>query len=179
LIVKVRVTGSPGETASAPKLLVMLAGVETVRVAVAPGTLGALAEVRGPVALFLNPSVTPVTFTVIVHVVPIGALTTPFTRLMLPEPATAVTVPPHVLVTPFGVATTTPAGRGSVNARPVTATPSLLVMVNVSVELPPTLTIAGENDFVKPGAGTLATRVAVAADPVGKPVEVIVLVVLV
>jgi hypothetical protein len=31
---------------------------------------------------------------------------------------------------------------------------------------------------VNPGAGTLATSVAVAADPVGKPVEVIVLVVL-
>lgn len=43
----------------------------------------------------------------------------PADRLTLDEPATAVAVPPHVLVR-FGVeATTSPAGRLSVNATPV------------------------------------------------------------
>jgi hypothetical protein len=108
------------------------------------------------------------------QLVPRGAFTTPLIRLMVPPEAE--TVPPQVL--DKRVAESTPAGRLSVKARPTTGTPSLFVMVKVSVEVPPMLTIVGENDFVNPGAGTLATSVAVAADPVGKPVEVIVLVVL-
>ena len=44
-------------------------------------------------------------------------------RLMLPEPATAVAVPPHVLFKALGVATTRPAGRLSVNAIPFSVMP--------------------------------------------------------
>ena len=42
-------------------------------------------------------------------------------RLILPEPAIAVAVPPQVLFKALGVATTNPAGRLSVKARPVSA----------------------------------------------------------
>jgi len=42
---------------------------------------------------------------------PVGRLA--LLKLTLPEPATAVTVPPHVLVTPGVAATTSPAGRVS------------------------------------------------------------------
>lgn len=55
-------------------------------------------------------------------------------KLMVPEPAVAVAVPPQLLVR-FGVfATSNPEGRLSVNARPWSAFAVLgLVMVNVSV----------------------------------------------
>ena len=106
--------------------------------------------------------------TLIVQVVPIGGFTTPPTRLMGPEPAGAVTAPPHVSVKPFGVATTTPAGNVSVKARPVTATPSLFVILKVSVEMPPGTILFGVKLLLKLGAGTAATSVVVAAAPVGR-----------
>ena len=51
------------------------------------------------------------TFTEMLHV-PTGRL--PLEKLIRPDPATAVTVPPQVLVTPGVAATTNPAGRLSV-----------------------------------------------------------------
>jgi hypothetical protein len=98
---------------------------------------------------------------------------------MVPEPAVAVTAPPHVSVKPFGVATTTPAGKLSIKVRPVTATPSLFVILKVSVEMPPGTILFGVKLLLKLGAGTAATNVAVAAAPVGRPVAVIVVVTLV
>jgi hypothetical protein len=50
------------------------------------------------------------------------AATVPPLREILPEPATAVTVPPHVFASPFGEATTIPVGSVSVTATPVCAT---------------------------------------------------------
>jgi hypothetical protein len=41
---------------------------------------------------------------------------------ILPDPAAAVAVPPHVFVNLFGVATTRPAGKVSVKATPLSAT---------------------------------------------------------
>src|SRR5207302_11519472 len=67
--------------------------------------------------LFFTPAVVPVTFTENVHVDPAAgdAVSVPPDRLMLPLPATAVIVPlPQEPVKPFGVATTSPAGRLSV-----------------------------------------------------------------
>ena len=48
------------------------------------------------------------------------------------DPAVAVAVPPHVEVNPFGVATTSPVGKVSLNASPVKPTPPALLTVNVS-----------------------------------------------
>ena len=50
-----------------------------------------------------------VTFTVTVQELFTAIL--PPVSVTLPEPATAVAVPPHVFVNPFGVATTRPAGK--------------------------------------------------------------------
>src|SRR5437899_1730407 len=80
--------------------------------------------------LFFTPAVVPATFTLKVHDA-LAANVAP-ARLTLPEPAVAVMVPPPQLpVRPFGVATTRPAGRLSVNATPVSATVVFgLVMLN-------------------------------------------------
>jgi hypothetical protein len=60
-------------------------------------------------------------------------------NVTVPEPAVAATVPPHDPVMPFGVATTIPVGRLSVNATPVRATVFApgFVAVKLSVEVPP------------------------------------------
>lgn len=68
---------------------------------------------------------------------PLIAIVPPL-RLMLFEPAVAVKVPPHVLVAPLGVATTTLAGRVSAKATPVAATglAAGFVSVKLRVEIP-------------------------------------------
>src|SRR3954466_3018640 len=86
--------------------------------------------------LLFTPAVVPVTLTLNVQDAE-GAPVTPV-RLTLPEPAVAVMIPaPHVPVSPFGVATTSPAGSVSVNATLVSVVLALgLVSVKVSVVLP-------------------------------------------
>src|SRR5215471_13609087 len=80
------------------------------------------------VALFFVPADVAVTLRVMVHWV--DAASVPPEKLMEPEPAVAVTVPPQTLLTLAGVATTNPEGRVSVKARPVRVmVGSLLVMV--------------------------------------------------
>src|SRR5260370_17686317 len=51
------------------------------------------------------------------------------------EPAVAVGVPPQLLVNPLGVATTSPAGKLSVNATPASATPLAAGLVSVMVRM--------------------------------------------
>lgn len=63
-------------------------------------------------------------------------------KLMLPDPATAVTVPPQVLVTPGVAATTRPDGRVSVKLASTGITFGLLT-AKVSVDDTPTATVAG------------------------------------
>src|SRR5579863_8302218 len=90
----------------------------------------------------------------------------PPARLTWPEPDTAVTGPAQELVRLLGVPTTTPAGRLSVNATPVSATPAFgFVMLNVSEVVPFSGMVATPNAFVI--AGGLATvKLAVAVLPV-------------
>ena len=76
-------------------------------VAASPGPPSS--EVTGLVMLVSTPMVIPVTFTVIVQV-PLVAIA-PTTSVMEPDPATAVTVPPHVFVKTLGVATIKPIGN--------------------------------------------------------------------
>ena len=49
------------------------------------------------------------------------AASVPSERPMVPDPAVAVTLPPHVLLKPGVDATTSPAGRLSTKARPLSA----------------------------------------------------------
>ena len=77
---------------------------------------------------------------------------------MLPAPATAVTVPPHVPASPFGVATTRPAGSVSVKPTPVSAVPAFgLVSVNVSAVVPFCRTLSGAKALAIAGGATTVT----------------------
>lgn len=94
-------------------------------------------------------------------------------KLTLPEPAAAVVVPPQVLVNPFGVEITIPAGNVSVNATPVSATPFAagLVIVKLNVETPPGVIPAGVNAFAIDGGATTVI-LAEAVPPVPPCVDV-------
>ena len=72
-------------------------------------------------------------------------------RLMLSPPAVAVVVPPHVPLKPNGLATTTPAGKVSVNAMPVNGVALGLVTVKDNADVPPAGMIAGVNALVRVG----------------------------
>jgi hypothetical protein len=108
------------------------------------------------------------------------AASDPPESVKLPLPATAVLVPPQVEVKPFGVATTTPDGNVSVNAKPVSAVPALgLLMVKESADVPPTTIADGVKDLLSAGAvGAFTVRVAVAAAPAGASLDATVEVVL-
>src|SRR5215471_3045442 len=89
---------------------------DVVAVAGAPGA--ASFEVTVLVVLVSTPIAAPVAFTENVHEAPAASVAPE--RLMLFDPAMAMMIPPpHEPVSPFGVETTRPAGRVSVNASPV------------------------------------------------------------
>src|SRR5262245_35253664 len=111
-------------------------GTLTVTEALAVLPVPPLVDVTGPVVLVSRPVVVAVTLTENVQLV-LGARVAP-ERLTLPLPAVAVMVPPpHDPDSPLGVATTSPAGNGSLNATPVSAKPLGLVMVKDSEVVPP------------------------------------------
>ena len=120
LMVKLRLVLPFTGIEAAPKALLMVGGLATVMLADAVLPVPPLVEVTAAVVLFFTPEVVPVTFTEIEH--ELLTATVPVLRATLPLPAAAVMVPPQVLVSPFGVATTRPGGRVSVNATPVNAT---------------------------------------------------------
>ncbi|MBK7660155.1 MAG: hypothetical protein IPJ28_13885 [Betaproteobacteria bacterium] len=148
---------------------------ETVSVALAVLPLAPFADVTTPVVLLYVPTLALVTFTVTVQMA-LTAMLPPVSET-LPEPATAVAVPPQVLTRPFGVATTRPDGSASVNATPVSATvfatlPSTgLVMVSVRAEMPLTLIVVGANALAMRGGAT-TVRLAEAVPPGPPCVEV-------
>ena len=90
----------------------------------------------------------------------------------LPDPAVAVGVPPQVLVSPLGVATSRLAGKVSVNPTPVNATVLAdgLVIVIVRALVPFTAMLAGVKALTVVG-GVATFRVAVPAAPVPPSVE--------
>jgi hypothetical protein len=108
-----------------PNVLVMsggatFAGGPTVRLADAVLPVPALVDVTAPVVLVRFPVDVPFTVTLNVHdpfaAMPAPVKVTPF------DPAAAVMLPPpQEPVNPLGVATTSPAGKVSVNATPVMA----------------------------------------------------------
>ena len=147
-------------------------GATTVRVAVllvAP--VPPSVELTAPVVLAFAPAVLPVTFTE--NVQELFTAIVPPLRLMLPEPAVAVMVPvPQVPVMPFGVETTTPAGKVSLNATPVSATVFVagLVMVKLNALVPFSGMLVGLNALAIVGGPTTAT-LALAVLPVPPFVE--------
>jgi len=122
------------------------------------------------VVLILSPVVVPVTLTEIVQL-PLAAIVPPLSET-LPEPATAVADPAQVLANPLGVATTSPAGRVSVNATPVRPIPLFgFVIVKVSDVVAFTGIEATPNALVIDG-GEATVIVAVAVLPVPPFVDV-------
>src|SRR5579859_3780676 len=124
------------------------------------------------------PEAVPVTFTTTVQEVFTAIL--PPVRLMLVDPATAVAVPPQVLDSPFGVATTSPMGSVSVKATPASATvlAAGLVMVKVSVVVPFNGIDAAPKALAIEGGATTARTAVLLVAPVPPSVEVIAPVVL-
>jgi hypothetical protein len=120
--------------------------------------------------LFFTPAVVPWTLTETVQLA--LAARVPPDRLMLPDPAVAVAVPPQVLFSALGVATTRPAGRLSVKAIPLKAR---LVfgfwIVNVSEVVPFSGIWAAPNTLAIEG-GVATVKLAVAVLPVPPLVEV-------
>ena len=125
MIVKLRVADPFSGMLAALKDFVSAGGATTVRRAVFVPLVPPLVEVAATLLLFA-PAVVPVTFTEIVQLVP-GARLAPL-RLMDEDPSTAVAVPLHVLFKLPGVATTSPAGRLSVNATPFSVRFALLLL---------------------------------------------------
>ena len=171
VMVKVREVDPFRAIEAAPNALVIVGAEATVRLAVAVLPVPPLVELTAPVVLVYCPEVAPVTFTTTVQEVFV-AMVLPV-RLMLPEPATAVAVPPHVLVSALGVETTSPAGKESVNAAPVCATwlAAGLVMVKVS-DVVPFSGIAAAPKALAIDGGATTLMLAEAVPPVPPSIEV-------
>ena len=84
------------------------------------------------------------TETVTVQLPPLAAIEPPLNENEVAA-AVAVTVPPQVVEALFGLAMTTPAGNVSVKAAPVAAEAPVLPSVTVTVDVPLTVIVAGEN----------------------------------
>ena len=117
-MVKVREVDPFSGMLAAPNALMITGGATTVMDAFDVLPVPPSVDVTWTL-LFFTPAVVPVTLTDNVQ----DALEAriPPERLTEPDPATAVAVPPQVLVNALGVATTKPAGRLSVKAIPVRA----------------------------------------------------------
>ena len=113
-------------------------------------------EVTVLVVLFFVPNVVPVTFTPKVHEALDASVAA--VKLMLPDPAVAVIVPPPQLpVSPFGVETTSPAGRLSVKPTPVSPLPAFgLLSVKLSEVVPFSGMLTAPNIFPIVGGATAA-----------------------
>src|SRR5260370_42439979 len=157
-MVKVSEVEPPNGMLAAPKALMITGGATTVMLAFEVLPVPPSVEVTCTL-LFFTPAVVLVTFTATVHEALNASV--PPDRLTVPDPATAVAAPPQVLVSPFGVATTKPAGRLSVKATPVTGMALIagLVMVKVSEVEPFNGMLAAPKALAIVG-GVTTTRVA-------------------
>ena len=118
LRVNVRVVEPLIGITGAPKALAIVGGATTVRIAVAVFPSPPSFEFTALVTFVLRPAVVPVTLTENWHEVSPARVAPE--RLIMPLPAVAVIVPPpHEREITLGVATTTPAGKESVNPMPV------------------------------------------------------------
>lgn len=136
-----------------------------------------LAEVTFPVVLSFKPASSPTISTLTVQLA--LAATLPPLKLIDPLPATAVTLPPQLLLAFGGFATFNPAGKPSVNAIPATATVGFgLLIVKVSVVVPPSGIVAAANAFEMVGGATTVSVAVLLVAPVPVSFELITPVVL-
>lgn len=164
VIVKLSEVEPPTRMLAAPKTFEIVGGATTVMLAV-PGLLDPDWLELAVTLLIHTPPAMPFTVTDSLQDLPTASVTPD--RLMVEEPAVAVAVPPHLLVSPLGEATTRPAGRLSVNVTPVSEEvfAAGLVSVKVRVVVPFTGMLASLNFLLIEG-GVPTVSVAVAWLPV-------------
>jgi hypothetical protein len=152
-------------------LEIVRSGASTLIVAVAVFPVPAFAALTLPVVLTFVPGEVAVTL-MLKEQEPLAAIVPP-ARLTLCAPEGAETVPvPQAPARPLGVATTMPAGKASVNARPVIARVAFaFVIVKVREVEPERPNDAAPKDFAILGA-VATVRVADAAFPVPPLVDV-------
>ena len=169
--VPVIVTTLPPAVDPPTGLTAVTVGGATVRVALAVLPVPPLSE-ETAVLLLQTPAVVPVTLTTTSQL-ELGAIEPPLSEIE-PDPAVAVAVPPHVLLSPFALATTgtggvttNPDGSVSVNATPDSAAVFAdgLVIVNVNDVAPFNGTVAAPNASAIDG-GPTTVSVALAVLPV-------------
>jgi hypothetical protein len=141
------------------KALLIVGGATTATLALAVVPFPPSVEVMLVVVLFFAPAVVPVTFAVTMQTA-FAVSVTPL-NVKLPDPATAVAVPPHVLLNPLGVEITSPAGSVSVKPTPLSALLAFVFeMLNVRVVEPFSGVVAPPKVLVNVG-GAITVRFAV------------------
>jgi hypothetical protein len=120
---------------AAPNAFAIEGGPITATLADAVPPAPPCVDVTAPVVLFCAPAAIPVTFTVKLQAA--LAASVPPDKLTLAAPATAVAVPAHVLVSPFGVAITSPAGNVSVKPIPVSDADAFGFVTLIVNDVPP------------------------------------------
>jgi hypothetical protein len=167
VIVNVRLVVPLSGIVEAPKTLLIVGGLITVRLGLADAVLPLPASVESIVTLFgFMPSLVPVTSTLIVQGLALTGKAA-FRKLILVDPAVAVTEPPQPFTT-FGVAATTnpdtvpPEVRSSVKLELMVTTFGF-VIENVIVLVLPTLMVAGAKPLlIEGGCRTMMLAVTVA-----------------
>ena len=168
LSVKVNEVLAPTKMLDAPKALVIVGGVATVRLAVAVLPVPPLVEVTLPVVLVNCPAAAPVTVTLNWHWL-FAAMVAPVRAI--PVGAVVVSVPPQTVAE--ALATVSPVGSVSVNATPVSATAFAagFVIVNVSEVVAFSAMLDGLKTLAIDGGATTLIE-AEAVPPVPPSVEV-------
>src|SRR5437899_5277980 len=153
---------------AAPKALVMLGAVATVRLAVAVLPVPPLVEVTLPVVFVYCPEAAPVTVTLNWHWL-FAAVVAPVSAM--PVGAVVVNVPPKTVAE--ALATVRPVGSVSVNATPVSETvlAAGFVIVKVSDVVAFSAMVEGLNTLAIDGGATTLT-LAEAVPPVPPSVDV-------
>ncbi len=172
VIVKLREVAPFSGMLAKPNVFVIVGAAATFRFAVAVFPAPPFVEVTAEVVFVKLPVAVPITFTPNVHEL-FAAIVAPEREALL-EPAVAVIVPPlQVPVSPFGVATTSPAGKVSVNVTPPSAAvfAAGLAIVKFSVVVPFSATLAAPNVFTMVG-GPSTAKLAPAVPPVPPSVDV-------
>src|SRR5258707_1388733 len=137
-----------------PKVFAMLGGATTLTVAVAVPPVPPWVEPMLPVVLTWSPPAVPVTLTEKVQLAPPARVAPSRARLLAPDAAVMVP-PPQLPASPFGVATTRPAGSESLKPTPVSVVPALgLLTVKLSDVDPPTGTDAAPKNLARVGGAT-------------------------
>ncbi len=142
------------------KALLRVGGPSTFRLADAVPPAPPSVEFTLPVVLLFVPAVVPVTFTENVHE-PLAARVAP-DKLMLPDAAVAVIVPPPQLpVSPLGVATTRPPGNVSLNPIPLSDVLAFgLLIVKLSEVEPFNGILAAPNDLLMVGGSMVMLAIS-------------------